>query len=315
MVRPPCCDKVSIKKGPWTPEEDIILVSYIQEHGPGNWRTVPTSTGLSRCSKSCRLRWTNYLRPGIKRGNFTPHEEGMIIHLQALLGNKWAAIASLLPQRRDNDIKNYWNTHLKKKMKKIRVASDSTTIGQYSSKSFNYSRSLDISRSNHGSSFRPSQSQTHSSTYASSTENISRLLQGWMRSSPKQPLKEITQEEEKFQSYDEFENSNNIVKSASVPASLNLQLQQHKTKNEHDMVSHEEFDSILSFENLNNAPWDKSTCDSMPENVYVASVKGAEKNRVTSENSNAPPLSFLEKWLLDENVGHVEEMIQLSPMF
>ncbi|CAO2153443.1 unnamed protein product [Urochloa humidicola] len=118
MGRPPCCDKVGIKKGPWTPEEDIILVSYIQEHGPGNWRSVPINTGLMRCSKSCRLRWTNYLRPGIRRGNFTPHEEGIIVHLQSLLGNRWAAIASYLPQRTDNDIKNYWNTHLKKKLKK-----------------------------------------------------------------------------------------------------------------------------------------------------------------------------------------------------
>ncbi|XP_052135502.1 transcription factor MYB60-like [Oryza glaberrima] len=120
MGRPPCCDNgVGVKKGPWTPEEDIILVSYIQQHGPGNWRSVPENTGLMRCSKSCRLRWTNYLRPGIKRGNFTPHEEGIIIHLQALLGNKWAAIASYLPQRTDNDIKNYWNTHLKKKVKRL----------------------------------------------------------------------------------------------------------------------------------------------------------------------------------------------------
>ncbi|XP_066340760.1 MYB transcription factor 69-like [Miscanthus floridulus] len=118
MGRPPCCDKEGIKKGPWTPEEDIILVSYIQEHGPGNWRSVPINTGLMRCSKSCRLRWTNYLRPGIRRGNFTPHEEGIIVHLQSLLGNRWAAIASYLPQRTDNDIKNYWNTHLKKKLKK-----------------------------------------------------------------------------------------------------------------------------------------------------------------------------------------------------
>jgi len=45
MGRPPCCDKIGIKKGPWTPEEDIILVSYIQEHGPGNWRSVPSNTG------------------------------------------------------------------------------------------------------------------------------------------------------------------------------------------------------------------------------------------------------------------------------
>jgi myb proto-oncogene protein len=89
MGRPPCCDKVGVKKGPWTPEEDIILVSYIQENGPGNWRSVPVSTGLMRCSKSCRLRWINYLRPGIKRGNFTPHEEGVIVHLQSLLGNRY----------------------------------------------------------------------------------------------------------------------------------------------------------------------------------------------------------------------------------
>ncbi|CAD6253528.1 unnamed protein product [Miscanthus lutarioriparius] len=128
MGRPPCCDNgVGVKKGPWTPEEDIVLVSYIQQHGPGNWRSVPENTELMRCSKSCRLRWTNYLRPGIKRGNFTPHEEGIIIHLQALLGNKWAAIASYLPQRTDNDIKNYWNTHLKKKVKRLQqpAAADS----------------------------------------------------------------------------------------------------------------------------------------------------------------------------------------------
>lgn len=48
MGRPPCCDKEGVKKGPWTPEEDLVLVSYVQEHGPGNWRAVPTRTGTLR---------------------------------------------------------------------------------------------------------------------------------------------------------------------------------------------------------------------------------------------------------------------------
>jgi hypothetical protein len=50
MGRPPCCDKEGVKKGPWTPEEDLVLVSYIQEHGAGNWRAVPTRTGTHPCS-------------------------------------------------------------------------------------------------------------------------------------------------------------------------------------------------------------------------------------------------------------------------
>ncbi|XP_066388692.1 myb-related protein 306-like [Miscanthus floridulus] len=114
--RPPCCDKEGVKKGPWTPEEDLVLVFYVQEHGPGNWRAAPANTGLLRCSKSCRLRWTNYLRPGIRRGGFSDQEDRLIVHLQTLLGNRWAAIASYLPNRTDNDVKNYWNTHLKKKL-------------------------------------------------------------------------------------------------------------------------------------------------------------------------------------------------------
>ncbi|CDP12647.1 unnamed protein product [Coffea canephora] len=186
MGRPPCCDKVGIKKGPWTPEEDIILVSYIQEHGPGNWRSVPTNTGLLRCSKSCRLRWTNYLRPGIKRGNFTPHEEGMIIHLQALLGNKWAAIASYLPQRTDNDIKNYWNTHLKKKIKRFQAGSDPQILSDSSTATINQlvSRAFcdDGKHNNTSAALKLNQNTT---VYASSAENISRLLEGWMKSSPR----------------------------------------------------------------------------------------------------------------------------------
>ncbi|KAK4422958.1 Transcription factor [Sesamum alatum] len=105
-----------LKRGPWTPEEDQKLIDYIQKHGQGNWQLLPRKAGLKRCGKSCRLRWTNYLRPDIKRGNFTPQEEQTIIHLHSALGNRWSAIAARLPGRTDNEIKNFWNTHLRKKL-------------------------------------------------------------------------------------------------------------------------------------------------------------------------------------------------------
>ncbi|MCO5578311.1 hypothetical protein L7F22_032151 [Adiantum nelumboides] len=119
MGRAPCCEKVGLKRGPWTPEEDQKLIAYINENGHGSWRALPKKAGLLRCGKSCRLRWTNYLRPDIKRGEFSLSEEQSIIQLHALLGNRWSAIASHLPKRTDNEIKNYWNTHLKKKLLKM----------------------------------------------------------------------------------------------------------------------------------------------------------------------------------------------------
>ncbi|KAF2284039.1 hypothetical protein GH714_018417 [Hevea brasiliensis] len=116
MGRSPCYDESGLKKGPWTPEEDQKLVKYIQKHGHSSWRALPKLAGLNRCGKSCRLRWTNYLRPDIKRGKFSQEEEQTILNLHSVLGNKWSAIASHLPGRTDNEIKNFWNTHLKKKL-------------------------------------------------------------------------------------------------------------------------------------------------------------------------------------------------------
>uniref|UniRef100_A0A0E0GBL2 Uncharacterized protein n=1 Tax=Oryza nivara TaxID=4536 RepID=A0A0E0GBL2_ORYNI len=128
--RAPCCAKVGLNRGSWTPQEDMRLIAYIQKHGHANWRALPKQAGLLRCGKSCRLRWINYLRPDLKRGNFTADEEDTIIKLHGLLGNKWSKIASCLPGRTDNEIKNVWNTHLKKRVSQRKKPGDTKKKGK-----------------------------------------------------------------------------------------------------------------------------------------------------------------------------------------
>ena len=81
-------------KGPWTSAEDQLLTAYVDKHGEGNWNAVQKHSGLSRCGKSCRLRWVNHLRPSLKKGGFTDKEEQLVIELHASMGNKWARMAA-----------------------------------------------------------------------------------------------------------------------------------------------------------------------------------------------------------------------------
>nr|QDL88472.1 trichome differentiation protein GL1-like isoform X1 [Cymbidium ensifolium] len=115
MGRNSWCFKEGINKGTWSLTEDKLLTAFVTTYGEGKWTTVPYKAGLKRSGKSCRLRWLNYLRPNVKRGNFSEAEDDLIIRLHKLLGNRWSLIAGRLPGRTDNEIKNYWNTTLRKK--------------------------------------------------------------------------------------------------------------------------------------------------------------------------------------------------------
>ncbi|KAL3511623.1 hypothetical protein ACH5RR_024340 [Cinchona calisaya] len=144
MGRSPCCAKEGLNRGAWTSSEDRILTDYIKSNGEGKWRSLPKRAGLKRCGKSCRLRWLNYLRPDIKRGNITVDEEDLIIRLHKLLGNRWSLIAGRLPGRTDNEIKNYWNTNLSKKIQGGKASSST----KYKPSSSTKSRSLTVVQKN-----------------------------------------------------------------------------------------------------------------------------------------------------------------------
>ncbi|XP_051214487.1 uncharacterized protein [Lolium perenne] len=117
MAKQSCCHKKRLRRGLWSPEEDDKLMNHIAKYGHGCWSSVPKLAGLERCGKSCRLRWINYLRPDLKRGTFSQEEEDLIIHLHSMLGNKWSQIAAQLPGRTDNEVKNFWNSYIKKKLR------------------------------------------------------------------------------------------------------------------------------------------------------------------------------------------------------
>lgn len=118
-------EDMELRRGPWTLEEDSMLIHYITCHGEGRWNLLAKCAGLKRTGKSCRLRWLNYLKPDIKRGNLTPQEQLLILELHSKWGNRWSKIAQHLPGRTDNEIKNYWRTRVQKQARQLNIESNS----------------------------------------------------------------------------------------------------------------------------------------------------------------------------------------------
>ncbi|GFQ07845.1 transcription factor gamyb [Phtheirospermum japonicum] len=106
-----------MKKGPWKAEEDQILINHVRKYAPRDWRT----------GKSCRLRWVNKLRPDLDGMKFSAEEERTVIDLQAQFGNKWARIATYLPGRTDNDVKNFWSSRQKRLARMLHTSSSSSS--------------------------------------------------------------------------------------------------------------------------------------------------------------------------------------------
>ncbi|WVZ04435.1 hypothetical protein V8G54_025241 [Vigna mungo] len=128
-----------MRRGPWTEEEDLKLVYFVNMFGDRRWDFIAKVSGLNRTGKSCRLRWVNYLHPDLKRGKLTSQEEHLVMELHSKWGNRWSRIARKLPGRTDNEIKNFWRTFMrKKKALEKKRASPSSSSSSSSLSSINH---------------------------------------------------------------------------------------------------------------------------------------------------------------------------------
>jgi hypothetical protein len=110
-------DKVlnpALHKGSWTRAEDEIIISYVQKNGTKKWQKL-CALLPGRIGKQCRERWRNHLDPGLNHSQWTEEEDERLIDLHRLYGNAWVKIALLMQTRSDNDVKNRWNSTLRKR--------------------------------------------------------------------------------------------------------------------------------------------------------------------------------------------------------
>ena len=97
----------------WKRCEDAVLIDAVSEIGMGNWNIIASRVG-GKTARSCRLRWYNQLDPSVRHEEFTEGERLVIARSHAQIGNRWCEIATLLPGRTDNQVKNQFNSRMKR---------------------------------------------------------------------------------------------------------------------------------------------------------------------------------------------------------
>lgn len=111
-------DENQIIFGSWTREEDETIIEFIKVNGETKWTQLARLIG-HRTGKQCRERWKNNLDPTVSKSKWTEEEDRLIIESIEKSGTRWSIIASLLPGRTDNAVKNRWYSTLHRRLERI----------------------------------------------------------------------------------------------------------------------------------------------------------------------------------------------------
>lgn len=111
---------IDVKRQPWKPEEDSFLRDLVTETANPNWKDISRRVSekfTQRSSKQCRDRYNNYLDPKIDTSSnvWSPEDDYVLAKMVLTYGNKWTAIAKLMPGKSENMVKNRWNSSLSKR--------------------------------------------------------------------------------------------------------------------------------------------------------------------------------------------------------
>ncbi|MCJ8746831.1 hypothetical protein PDJAM_G00146260 [Pangasius djambal] len=113
-----CVLDPAIKKGPWTKDEDRLLLNAVKKYGCKEWWKIRLEVP-GRTDNSCRDRYLDCLRDDIKRGTWSDEEVELLTKLVEKYGvGKWSKIASEIPNRVDSQCLNKWKWMMQSAEKK-----------------------------------------------------------------------------------------------------------------------------------------------------------------------------------------------------
>ncbi|KAB2601734.1 transcription factor MYB86-like [Pyrus ussuriensis x Pyrus communis] len=311
-----CCSKQKVKRGLWSPEEDEKLLNHINTYGHGSWSSVPQLAGLERCGKSCRLRWINYLRPDLKRGSFSEIEERTIVE-----------IAKHLPGRTDNEVKNFWNSCIKKKL--IAQGFDPNTHNLLPSSKANPSNIINNNNNNNNihacNMFSSSSVFSVNSSHVSADTSID-ILEAPYLTLPSTSSPNANHESSTISTY-EFQNPNIVWSTTPVQGQINpIFLPESMGINSVPTISTSHSYPISELENIVNESFQPITKSTNPEDIQLQSqqeeacevvedeeangLDGAQTNMDVSFGSSNFDMDFMESTVLPCGMYNY----QLSPM-